>query len=358
MTPNPGSWYQGGSHNANADRLVIAGMLAQEGVGRADACQCSAGGLMTTNVAAGHVFIPAQLGSDGFYHGYNDATYNVPHDAADASPRVDRVVAKVDDHFVDAGGFNRWRIYVVKGSTASYPNPPALPAAAISLALVTVPNGITTLLSGHYSDDRLRASGRSGVVVCTSATRPTAYEGAMIYEKDTDKIARYDGAAWKYLLDKVNLSGLANKDTLVWDGTDWKNEPLGYFKHDEATGDTGGIDNTATIVNGLRVLAYPFVVGRRYLLRAEMQLATMSGTGWALMQLRRDSTMFKEAMSCELTSVTTSNNIISYVYDPASTAFRDIEFWLKSASAGYNVKMVADATHPALITVEDKGRVA
>lgn len=358
MTPNPGSWYQGASHNANADRAVIAGLLIQEGVGKSDALLCGPGGLMVTNVSAGHCFIPAALGSDGFYHGYNDATYPVTHDAADASPRVDRVVAKVDDNFVDAGGFNRWRIFIVKGSTASYPSPPALPSAAISLALVTVPNGVTTLLSSHYADDRLRASGRSGVVVCTSGTRPTAYEGLMVYEKDTDKIARYDGAAWRYLLDKANITSPANKETLVFDGTEWKNEPLGLFRYDELTADTGGITDTATIINALKVPAFPFVNGRRYLLRAEIQLATTSGSGYAWMQIRRDGTLLKEALSADTASLVSPNNSISVVYEPTSTATRDIEFWLKSASSGYNVKGIADANHPAMISVQDVGRVA
>lgn len=37
-----------------------------------------------------------------------------------------------------------------------------------------------------------------GVVVCTSSTRPTAREGAYIYETDTDRMAKYTGSAWEY----------------------------------------------------------------------------------------------------------------------------------------------------------------
>jgi hypothetical protein len=35
-----------------------------------------------------------------------------------------------------------------------------------------------------------------GVQVCTSTTRPTVYEGRVIYETDTNKVLVYDGAAW------------------------------------------------------------------------------------------------------------------------------------------------------------------
>jgi len=44
--------------------------------------------------------------------------------------------------------------------------------------------------------------GSSSVIkpgVCTSTTRPTApYEGQLIYETDTDKVASYNGSAWVY----------------------------------------------------------------------------------------------------------------------------------------------------------------
>ena len=36
--------------------------------------------------------------------------------------------------------------------------------------------------------------------VCTSLTRPAVpYEGQLIYETDTDRIAVYSGSAWGYL---------------------------------------------------------------------------------------------------------------------------------------------------------------
>jgi hypothetical protein len=45
-----------------------------------------------------------------------------------------------------------------------------------------------------------------GVVVCTSATRPTAREGATIYETDTDRYVSYNGSAWLVLGQMVTSS--------------------------------------------------------------------------------------------------------------------------------------------------------
>lgn len=40
-----------------------------------------------------------------------------------------------------------------------------------------------------------------GVPSCTSTTRPSTalYEGRMVYETDTKRVARWNGAAWKYV---------------------------------------------------------------------------------------------------------------------------------------------------------------
>lgn len=42
------------------------------------------------------------------------------------------------------------------------------------------------------------------VVTCTSATRPTAVEGRVIYQTDDDSLYVYDGSAWAPLLEPVN----------------------------------------------------------------------------------------------------------------------------------------------------------
>ncbi len=38
---------------------------------------------------------------------------------------------------------------------------------------------------------------KQAVISCTAATRPTAVEGMVIYETDTDKLQVYDGATWQ-----------------------------------------------------------------------------------------------------------------------------------------------------------------
>lgn len=55
-----------------------------------------------------------------------------------------------------------------------------------------VPQDMQNLAAG--ADSKL-----SGVILCTSSTRPTAREGATIYETDTDRYAKYTGSAWEYV---------------------------------------------------------------------------------------------------------------------------------------------------------------
>ena len=38
-----------------------------------------------------------------------------------------------------------------------------------------------------------------GIQVCTSSTRPTTYEGRVIYETDTDLVLVYEGSSWELI---------------------------------------------------------------------------------------------------------------------------------------------------------------
>lgn len=57
-----------------------------------------------------------------------------------------------------------------------------------------------------------------GIQVCTSTTRPTAYDGRPIYETDTNKFLIYNGSAWieissgSGITDHGALTGLADDD--------------------------------------------------------------------------------------------------------------------------------------------------
>lgn len=74
----------------------------------------------------------------------------------------------------------------------------------------------------------------SGLIPCTSATRPTAYTGLVIYETDTGRILVYNGSAWSF----------------VWHATEPRqlvtNNPGGNIDAND-TGYTNWVTGTASI---------------------------------------------------------------------------------------------------------------
>jgi hypothetical protein len=73
-----------------------------------------------------------------------------------------------------------------------------------------------------------------GAAVVTSATRPSApWTGQIIHETDTDLTLVWDGVAWVSTggadlenLGDVDITSAESGDTLVYDGSDWVNQPL------------------------------------------------------------------------------------------------------------------------------------
>jgi hypothetical protein len=73
-----------------------------------------------------------------------------------------------------------------------------------------------------------------GAAVVTSTTRPGApWSGQIIHETDTDKTLVWDGVAWVETgvadlddLGDVDITTATTGDTLVYDGSDWTNQPL------------------------------------------------------------------------------------------------------------------------------------
>lgn len=54
----------------------------------------------------------------------------------------------------------------------------------------------TKVANNAITQSKLAAT-LSGVTVCTSTTRPSGFEGQLIYETDTDLVRAYDGTTWK-----------------------------------------------------------------------------------------------------------------------------------------------------------------
>jgi hypothetical protein len=165
--------------------------------------QRGAGANMSVDVnAGGAAVIGTENGLQGTYHVTNDATVNVVVPAADlTNPRKDLVIVNVRDSFY-SGANNDAQISYITGTPAASPvepNPVALGTKNyMVLAMIDVPANDTAITTGQITDRRIYVSTPGGMILCTSATRPAfPIYGQMINETDTQRVYRWDGAAWK-----------------------------------------------------------------------------------------------------------------------------------------------------------------
>lgn len=213
---NPPTFLQAGSHPALNVRLGLGALLvpdrdplsARPGV-RPDGLAVTALGTPgnAVQVALGVAFVRGStITNQGVYICPNDSTEQLAVTPANATnPRIDLVVARVYDA-AHAGATNEWQLEVVTGNPAASPVEPAVPASSVVLARIDVPAAAANITNAMITDRRPWSVGLGGVLPCTSTTRPTTglYEGLVIYERDTDSIKVWTGAAWA---DPANLIG-------------------------------------------------------------------------------------------------------------------------------------------------------
>lgn len=163
----PPSWLQNGTHPAENDRLTVTNSLYGAG-GMADygamkVSQLATPG-MSVQVAAGHAIIPGtETAQQGYYIAYNDASATVAIATADPSlPRKDRIVIKVQDSYY-SGAANIVTFAAVTGTPASSPVAPAAPANALTLAIVDVAAGATSIIDANITDGRTQAKFKESV---------------------------------------------------------------------------------------------------------------------------------------------------------------------------------------------------
>lgn len=152
----PPSWLQQGSHPAENDRLTMQGIVSSTGIIGASSLAVTAQGTpnMTVNVATGWGAILSSTANAGVYQFYNDATAILTISTANPSnPRIDRIVATVNDAFY-SGTTNNVTFTVVAGTPAASPTAPATPSNSISLATVLVGTSVTSITAGNITDTR------------------------------------------------------------------------------------------------------------------------------------------------------------------------------------------------------------
>lgn len=174
---------QAGSHPADQTRRALIELAWEGGEGVID---LDSGALkvteksgtpdMSVDVAAGFGVVAGDtVATQGLYLLENDATVNLAISASDpTNDRIDLVVAQVRDNTVDSGGNNDWRLFVVTGTPAASPSPPALPDSSLQLATVNVGAGVSSITNANIDDDRGRTRMRGEPLITLDANLPSA----------------------------------------------------------------------------------------------------------------------------------------------------------------------------------------
>lgn len=205
----PPSWLQNGTHPAENDRLTVTNSLYSAGgvadYGSMRVSQLATPG-MAVQMAVGHAIIPGtQVSNQGYYIAYNDASASVAIATADpALPRKDRIVIKVQDSYY-SGAANLVSFASVTGTPASSPVAPAAPDNALTLAIVDVAAGATSIVDANITDARVQAKFKESVF----KSQATAANSVQIEQlsSQTGKAIRVD-----------NSSGV-QKFAVAFDGT-------------------------------------------------------------------------------------------------------------------------------------------
>lgn len=158
-------------------------------------CTQNGGGDMSVNVATGLALVSGTENSQqGSYWVANDASVNLAI-AANASgvTRLDSVYVAVRDDFYS--GVNHDGILAVATGTAS---PPTLPANAMELWRISVPNGASSILNANISDRRRWATAHGGITPIQSfeSTEDGVVSGEHRW-RTPQGLEVWDGTVWR-----------------------------------------------------------------------------------------------------------------------------------------------------------------
>ena len=236
MTRYAPLWNQGLSYPAQLDRGLINALWPGGGV--LNGAVTAVVNTMQISVAAGFAAVPMQSGQ-GSELCHWDAPEAGPSLVLAASPpsgqsRVDLIVVQVRDAAVDGGANNDFVIQAIAGTpAASNPAPPAVPANALPLAMVTVP-GAAANLNGATISGPLGPLIGPTVKVFSPATMTQIQIGG-----------GYSGHA------EINIDFLARSNRMLLSGESYVGSPSGVnqFKAGFASSDIpNGPNNPAVTI--------------------------------------------------------------------------------------------------------------
>ena len=334
---NPPSYLQASLHPAKNLRKMTQA-LATPGVVGTDDLKVSQSltPAMSVLVPNGSVFIAGTAASDqGNYFAFNNGDTTLTITAAHATnPRIDRIVAKVEDAET-SGVVNAWSLAVVTGTPAGSPVAPAAPANSVTLATVAVAALATTVVNANITDLRPRAAALGAITVCKSTTRPSSpYVGQEIYETDTARKLVYAGPT----------SGWNPPWNIGW----------GRIASTKITAVVGGYTGTVVDVTGLSVSA-GYVAGRRYRIQLQSEVSASVVADVGVMQIT-DGSNVQIGRAVQYFSHGGANTL-RILHEESSVATATVTRKARySRVIGTGTHQIeASATSPAWLIVEDIG---
>lgn len=157
------TWQQNVTYEARKDRAPISELFG-EGVlnlngGALAVSERSAGANMSVDVAAGRCAVDGDETADqeSYLCVFDDSTNLSVASADPDNPRKDRVIVRVEDSAVSGSSDGPVR-EVLTGTAGSSPSAPAVPDSAISLAIVDVAAGASSITDSDITDDRSEGS--------------------------------------------------------------------------------------------------------------------------------------------------------------------------------------------------------
>jgi hypothetical protein len=110
-------------------------------------------GSMSVDVQPGRVAFPGNLVmGEGTYYLYSDSPENMPLAPADATnPRIDVIVAQVENDHLDSSGHNDFVFVVLTGTPAVGPVAPVVGPNQLAIATVAVAANASTIVAGNIT---------------------------------------------------------------------------------------------------------------------------------------------------------------------------------------------------------------
>jgi hypothetical protein len=155
----------------------------------------TAAGGMNVQISAGYCCCPNSTSAlqGGYVFGLMQAQTLALQAASLTYPRIDIVVANVNDLGTDASGAV---VQVVEGTPGATPTPPAAPANSITLAQVAVGASATSVTSANITDTRAYVVAPGGVLpIQNEAAAPAMPSSQFFYNLQTNQLCIGTGTA-------------------------------------------------------------------------------------------------------------------------------------------------------------------